>query len=64
MHTYLSRADAAKILGVVPATVRQMEQRGELKATAQTEGGIHLFNRSDVERLAKKREKRAAQNAK
>ena len=63
MQTYLTRADVAKVLGVVPATVRQMEQRGVLKAAAQTEGGIRLFTRSEVERLARKRAKKGVRDA-
>ena len=64
MITYLSRADVSRILGVVPATVRQMEARGTLKAAARTEGGIRLFRRSDVEKLARSRAKKGAGHAK
>ena len=55
MERFLATADAARMLGVTPATVRQMERRGELKAAERTEGGIRLFRRVDVERLAKRR---------
>ncbi len=51
MDEYLSVADAARILDVVPATVRQMERSGRLPAR-RTAGGIRLFCRADVERLA------------
>ncbi len=51
MDEYLSVADAARILDVVPATVRQMERSGRLPAR-RTAGGIRLFCREDVERLA------------
>lgn len=64
MNTYLSRADVGRVLGVVPATVREMERRGELKPAARTEGGIRLFRRSDVERLARIRAKKGAGHAK
>lgn len=50
MDTYLSVADAAGLLGVVPATVRQMERDGRLSAQ-RTVGGMRLFRREDVERL-------------
>lgn len=54
MDEYLSVADAARILGVVPATVRQMERSGRLPAL-RTAGGIRLFCRADVERFAEER---------
>ena len=55
MKRFLTAADAARVLGVTPATVRQMERRGKLKAAERTEGGIRLFRRIDVERMAKRR---------
>jgi len=55
---YLTGGDAARVLGVTPATVRLMAQRGELTPAAETEGGIRLFRREDVEALARKRAKR------
>ncbi len=55
MTTFLSVADAARILNVTPQTVRLMIRRGVLKVTAMTEGGIRLFRRPDVERLATER---------
>jgi excisionase family DNA binding protein len=51
MENLLTPADAARILGVVPATVRQMALSGRLPAL-RTESGMRLFHRSDVERLA------------
>jgi excisionase family DNA binding protein len=56
MDDLLSPADAARLLGVVPATVRQMERDGRLPAQ-RTVGGMRLFRREDVERL---RDARAA----
>lgn len=56
----LSTSDAARILDVTPATVRLMHRRGELPATVQTAGGMHLYRRSEVERLAAARAKRRA----
>ncbi len=56
MDTYLSVADAARLLGVVPATVRQMERDGRLPAQ-RTAGGMRLFRREDVERLVAQRAK-------
>jgi excisionase family DNA binding protein len=52
---YLSTADASRVLGVTPAAIRLMVQRGELPVAAMTEGGIHLFERSAVETLARER---------
>jgi excisionase family DNA binding protein len=57
MTKYLSTADAARVLGVTPATIRLMERQGRLPAATRTEGGIRLFRRSDVERLARRRAK-------
>jgi Helix-turn-helix domain len=61
MIRYLSTADASRVLVVTPATVRLMAKRGELPIAGITEGGIQLFRRSEVERLAKSREKRREQ---
>ena len=55
MKRFLSAADAARILKVTPAAVRLMHRRGTLEAVAETEGGIRLFQRRDVETLAKRR---------
>jgi excisionase family DNA binding protein len=60
MDNLLSAADAARVLGVTAATVRQMDQRGVLPAAARTEGGIRLFRRTDVEALAAARQQRTA----
>ncbi len=60
MDKLLSVADASRILGVTPQTVRLMVRRGTLTVAAQTEGGIRLFNRPDVERLAADRRLRAS----
>lgn len=58
MEPYLTPADAARLLGVTPATVREMERRGTLKAAARTKGGARLFRRADVERLVRERQPR------
>ena len=58
MQILLSVADAARLLGVTPQTVRIIANRGALKVTTRTEGGIRLFSRSEVERV---RDQRAAQ---
>ena len=55
---YLTTADASRVLEVTPATVRLMVRRGDLRARAWTESGVHLFHREDVERLARKRIRR------
>ncbi len=56
MERFLTAADAARILKVTPAAVRLMHQRGALRAAAETEGGIRLYRRQDVETLAQRRE--------
>jgi excisionase family DNA binding protein len=60
MESYLSVADAARILGVTPQTVRLMIRTGKLAVTAKTVGGIQLFRREEVERLAMVRAQRVA----
>ena len=52
---FLTSADASKVLGITPAAVRLIVIQGRLRVSAETEGGIRLFRRSDVERLAKRR---------
>jgi excisionase family DNA binding protein len=58
MDLYLSVADAARILGVTPQTVRLMIRTGKLAVTARTVGGIQLFQQEEVERLARERQRR------
>jgi excisionase family DNA binding protein len=60
METLLSVAEAARLLGVTGQTVRLMARKGSLQVAARTEGGVRLFNRVDVERLAADRASRAA----
>ncbi len=52
----LSPSEAGRILGVAPATVRQMARNGVLAVAARTEGGNRLFEREAVKALARKRE--------
>ncbi len=54
---FLTPADAARLLGVAPATVRQMARQGTLVVAAKTERGNRLFDRRAVEVLVRKREK-------
>lgn len=65
IQRFLSSSEAARVLGVTPATVRLMVRRGDLEPAAMTEGGMHLFRRPVVERFALQRDKllrlRAAQ---
>ncbi len=63
MERYLSVADAARVLRVTPARVRQLVRSGELQAAAVTEGGIRLFSPSDVRRLVERRVKRGGHAA-
>lgn len=55
---FLTPAEAARILGTVPATVRQMAREGKLEVAATTEGGNRLFDRKAVEALHAKRYER------
>ena len=60
MKSYLSASDAARVLNLSAATVRQMIRRGTIPVAARTEGGIQLLRRADVERLAMRRARAAA----
>jgi len=55
MDQLLTKSDAGRILGLTPAAVVQLEKRGELLAT-RTAGGIRLFSKSDVVKLARRRQ--------
>jgi len=59
MEMFLSVADASKILGVTPQTVRLMVRRGTLVVAAKTVGGIQLFRADQIEGLADARRERA-----
>lgn len=50
----LTTADASKVLGVVPDTVRQWARRG-LVPSLPTPSGQRLYRRGDIERLARDR---------
>ena len=56
--TFLLTNDAAYILKVAPDTVRYPEKTGRLPAL-KTSGGVRLFDKKDVERLAREREARS-----
>jgi excisionase family DNA binding protein len=58
----LLTSEVAKVFGVVPATIRLWERQGRLKAV-KTDGGVRLFNRRDVERLARERAQATATSA-
>jgi hypothetical protein len=61
---YLTAADAAKILGKTPATVRLMNRRGDLPTAAVSASGVRFFDRATVEALAVDRSrKRATESA-
>jgi len=55
----LTKADAARLLGVTPQTVRLMADRGELP-NVRTERGWRLFRREDVDRLVAERATKAS----
>jgi excisionase family DNA binding protein len=58
----LTSADAARRLGVAPATVRLWERLGRLPAT-RTLSGTRLFRLADVERLVEERTRKAGGEA-
>ena len=57
MSDYLTTNDAAKVIKRAPATVLYYERIRRLKSQ-RTEGGMRIFLRSDVERLAEELETR------
>jgi DNA-binding transcriptional MerR regulator len=59
MQELLTKSDAAKILGLAPATVVLLEKQGKLSAQ-RTASGVRLFSRPEVERLAAERKAAAA----
>jgi DNA-binding transcriptional MerR regulator len=59
MSDYLTTSDTARILNRAGATVLYYERTGRLKAI-RTQGGIRLFERSDVERLARQLQSKTA----
>jgi len=52
----LTAADAARLLGITPATVRIHADRGRLPVAQRTPGHMRLFRREDVERFRRERE--------
>jgi excisionase family DNA binding protein len=57
MTAPITTSEAARLLRVSEASVRQLERNGRLAAT-RTGTGMRLFIRSDVERLALERAQR------
>ena len=60
--TLVSAAQAAEIVGVNRATITRWAKAGKLPTVIKAPGelGTRLFNRSDVERLARERSERVA----
>ncbi len=58
MSDFLSTNDTAKLLGKARDTVLYYERMGKL-TPVRTQGGIRLFRRSDVERLAAEKARRS-----
>lgn len=63
MEDLLTPADAARVLGVAPATVRDMARRGVLRVASRTVRGNRLFAHRDVEALAAKRKRQHGRGA-
>lgn len=56
----LLTSEAARIIGVTPETIRIWADSGRLPA-AKTTNGVRLFDRADVERVARERSGRRNQ---
>ncbi len=57
MDQWLTVADVARKLNLMPDTVRDLERRGRLKAV-RTAGGVRLFRKADIEEFIQEREAR------
>ncbi len=63
-NDFLTPADVARVLGIAPATVRQMARQGTLPVAAKTQGGNRLFERRAVKRALARRRAIAKRRAK
>ena len=54
----MTATDAGKVLGITPAGVRAIAEKGGL-AYEKTVSGFRIFRRSEVEKLAQKRKLKA-----
>ena len=57
---YVSTNEAARLLDLVPDSIRVMARQGRLDVAIETSAG-RLYLRSDVERLAAERQRRTKQ---
>lgn len=55
MKTYMLVADVARVIGRVPATVKDAANAGRLKVAARTLNGTRLFLAADVEEFKRSR---------
>lgn len=61
MRRLMSTAEAARALEPTPAMVRVLARSGRLVTAVETEGGVRLFDRHDVERLRDARARRLSE---
>ena len=59
---FLEPADCARVLGVTPGRVQQMDAQGVLVPAARTVRGGRLYRLEDVEQLAAERRQRREQS--
>lgn len=60
---YLEAADAARFVGVSPATINAAADRGRLTIAARTCRGSRLYLREDVEAFAARRQAQRVETA-
>lgn len=60
MNQFLLSIDAARLLRLSPAGVRDLARKGVLPVAEVTEGGVRLFRRADVERLREARRRKTS----
>lgn len=54
---FLTTGDVAKLLGVTNQYVQALARDGKLPVADETAGGIRLFRRGEIERIAEERQR-------
>ena len=54
MKDHLTIKEAAEIFGVTPQTIRNWDNKGKLKAFRHPMNNYRLYDRSELEKIAKK----------
>jgi excisionase family DNA binding protein len=60
LQDFITVSEAAEIIGVCPATLRNWDRAGKLKAARNPMNGYRLYRREDVEALLARIERTAS----